>query len=204
MKCDRRGLANDALFYLGQLHRIEGYRTVPSTAVLSKFARYGIEFPRDFILPWDPQNLLGCPGIRNYILSARLPKYQLNSCLRDIIDFCGKKNTAASRMRKLSVILKDYREYRDSPLDPTVKEKLVKILTVTGVSKEYRFEIKLKQLEQGAALDALDSIDLGRGNSTGLLLVILNGALKSARGKGKIQAPLPPSESNTVSTCGIF
>lgn len=151
-------------------------------------------------MPQDPLNILD-PGARNRILSKELPVYQLNSCLQDIVDLCGKKNDEEARALRLAGMLNHYREYRDSPLDPTVEEKLGRILSVTGVSKEYRFEFKLKQLEQRAALDALDSIDLGRGSvRAGLLLVTLNGALRSASERGQIQAPLRPPRRTAAST----
>ena len=68
---------------------------------ISSFNRYGTEFPEDAVVPQDPQNLLGCPGARNRILSIELPIFQLNSCLRDIVHSCGKMNDEEGRGRRL-------------------------------------------------------------------------------------------------------
>ena len=207
-----RGVANtnDALSYLAKMHRSgafdEGRALDSFRQTISSFRRYGTEFPEDAVVPRDPQKILGCPGARNRILSIELPIFQLNSCLGNIVASCGKTNDEEGRGHRLEGILNCYRAYRDSPLDPIVKEKLDKILSVTGISKEYRFEIKLKRLGQRAALDALDSIDLSRPGTigTGLLVRILTGALKVAIEKGQIQPPLPPPEKTAVSICGIF
>ena len=114
---------------------------------------------------------------------------------------CGKINGEEDRSRRSTAIVSEYGAYRDSPLDTKVKERLDWILSVSGIPKKYQFEFKLKHLEPKTAIDALNRMyfSSGTGTSAGLIVSTLSRALRSAREKGQIQAPLPPPESTAVS-----